>query len=365
MEILKLKSYVPIGSPLTWIPATNNEPHLRFVPGFCFQYYHKRLGVDFSKEWHVNPVTRYNTILKIKEYLNNIFPEIDDFKPEYDNSTEVTCATISGVHGAMLVPMIYGMEVLYRKDEWPDAKPGCLFSKEHIDKLEPFDLTSNPVVIDLLNQMDLIEEKYGKINGYLNYQGVLNVAFKLRGSDIFFDMVEDTEFAQKFFSHIASTIKDLAKLIQRRQRKSGFDVDLIGASNCVVNMISPKMYEELLLPYDQMLSKEFKYFAVHTCNWNATPYINQFRKISKVGYIDMGADSDLSLFRKTFGEARCNVVMSPVFFRKPLKERCMVIDRIADELCPCDISMGSIDNSVSDEDVKWMYNYIKNHKANQ
>ena len=39
-------------------------------------------------------------------------------------------------------------------------------------------------------QMDIIE-RFGKVHGYLNYQEILNIAVKLRGTDIFMDMVDD------------------------------------------------------------------------------------------------------------------------------------------------------------------------------
>jgi len=36
---------------------------------------------------------------------------------------------------------------------------------------------------------------YGIISGYIDYQGVLNVAMKLREQDIFLDIYDDPDFA--------------------------------------------------------------------------------------------------------------------------------------------------------------------------
>ncbi len=77
------------------------------------------------------------------------------------------------------------------------------------------------------------------IHGYLNYQGILNIATKVRGQDIFMDLFDDPGFVHRFFRHIARTIETTSKMIQARQRKSGFAIDLLSMSNCVINMIAP------------------------------------------------------------------------------------------------------------------------------
>jgi hypothetical protein len=355
---------MPIGASLSWAPSTGNEPTLGFIPGFHPKWYNKKLGIDFSERWHTDPVYRYGCILRMKQYVHMLFPRVKDFEPVYDGNAEVSCATIAGVFGVMLIPMIYGFKPAFKQDARPDAEPGSVMTKEQIATLEPFDLENSSVIQMLLKQMDIIQEKYGKVRGFLDYQGILNVAFKLRGSEIFIDMVESPELVHKLLTHIAQTIMGTAKLIQKRQRQSGYEINMMCTCNCVVNMISPKMYEEILLPYDIKLSKEFDYFGVHTCNWNVTPYIDTLRKIEKVGYIDMGASSNLEEVRRQFLDARRTVLMSPVFFSLPWEKQKVEIDRIAELLTPCDIAMGAIDDMVPSEDVNRMLMYILNHKVN-
>ena len=104
-----------------------------------------------------------------------------------------------------------------------------------------------------MGQMDCIAERWGKISGYLNYQGVLNNALRLRGQDIFLDMYDDPEFVHHLFRHITETMIAVAKAVQKRQRESGFFIDLFSCSNCVMNMISAEMYEEFVLPYEMCI----------------------------------------------------------------------------------------------------------------
>lgn len=42
--------------------------------------------------------------------------------------------------------------------------------------------------------------------------------------------------------------------VEERQRQSGFPIDQLSVSNCVVNMISPKDYETFVMPHDARIA---------------------------------------------------------------------------------------------------------------
>jgi hypothetical protein len=206
----------------------------------------------------------------------------------------------------------------------------------------------------LFSQFDKIENRWGKIAGYLNcYQGILNTAFRLRGQEIFVDMVEDADFAKWLFNHIFETTLCLAKLVQQRQRDSGFPIDQYSSANCVVNMISPEMYEEFILPFDMKYANAFLRYGIHTCNWNATSYFEAIRKIERMGYLDMGMDSDMAKARELFPDARRGVLYSPTKIKscelKTIKDE---FEKIHADLGPCDIILADIDSDVPNEKVQ-------------
>lgn len=207
MPETRLRNHIPLSGPATREPCTGDEPFLRVSLGFVPRWYHKRLGIDFSQQWHTDPVHRYDTLVAMKTFLHEIFPAVAYFEPRFNgNNIEETCATISGVHGIKLIPMVYGLEAQYFEDNWPDNLPGDVLSKERLSQPDPFDVAETPVMKQLFGQMDIIEKRFGKVHGYLNYQGILNIAVKLRGTDIFMDMVDDPDFAHRLFGHIAGTI---------------------------------------------------------------------------------------------------------------------------------------------------------------
>ena len=354
MNQYMLRNHIPISGPATREPFIGDEPDLRVSLGFIPRWYHERLSIDFSEKWHTDPLYRYETLVKMKTCLQELFPLAPNFKTAFDNrGIETTCATISGVFGIKLIPMVYGLDVKYTSDDWPDNRTGQFLSKEQLMNLEPFDVSRTPVMVQLMKQMDVIEENFGPIHGYLNYQGILNVAIKLRGTEIFTDMIDDPDFAHHLFGHIANTIMQVSKTVQKRQRESGFDIDLLSMSNCVMNMISPELYREFVLPHDLALSKEYRRFGIHTCNWNITPYIGVLREIDKMGYIDMGMTSDMKRVKAVFPDARRAVFYPPMELeQKSIKEIEKDMEKIVQELSPCDIVMADVTNTTEDQKVR-------------
>jgi len=347
MKILQLRNHIPIAGPARREPADGTEPDMRVSLGFEPAWYHRRCGVDFSERWHTVPYYRYETLERMKEELVRVFPTI----PYWDPSDFDDLATISGCYGAYPIPHAFGIPLRYAADRWPVLEKKKL-SVEEIEQFDADMILKSPVVKDLFWQMDIIEKEWGKIHGYLNWQGVLNNAFNIRGQDIFLDLVDKPDFVFHFFSLITEVMIQLAQRVQERQRRSGFYINQLSVSNCVMNMISPQAYKNFAYPYDKKIAESFEYFGVHTCNWNVTPYIKVLSELPKLGYLDMGMDSDMVKVKETFPETRRAVLYSPVKLQDAsIDEIHEDMEKIYRELAPCDVVMADIQASTPDSRV--------------
>lgn len=369
MNQKQLRHFVPLSGPSTRELATGEESDFRVSLGFTPGWFRKRLGIDFSKRWHKDPMYRYETMLQMKTYLHEMFPYLDNFKLHFnEKGIETSCATISGVYGTCSISAIYGLPVRFDQGGWPVTTEH--YTKEQLMKLKPISVADTPFVQELMEQMDRIEELYGTIDGYLGYQGILNNAFRLMGQEIFVEMMDDEDFAEFLFQHIYETMLEFIKLVQARQNRSGFPVNFLSVSNCVINMISTDLYEEMLLPFDQKLAKEFDVFGVHTCNWDITRHISAFQKIGPLGYLDMGMMSDMKKVRESFPDTRLAVLYLPTLIaQKPLEEMRQDFEKICEEAAPVDIALVDIEADTPDERVqavvKMAYELeMKMHKEN-
>lgn len=347
MSILQLRNHVPVGGPSTREPADGTESPLRVSLGFEPAWYHRRCGVSFDEPWHRDPYVRFRGMRKMIAELKRAFPSV----PYWETSNRA--ATISGVYGIGLVPGAFGMPQIYAPDRWPTLDSRHRLSVGRIERLTPEGPLQSPLVEELLRQMEIIEGEWGLVWGYLQWQGVLNTAFNLRGPELFMDMYDRPGLVHHFLGVIAEVMIRLARMVEERQRQSGFDIDLLSVSNCVVNMISPEQYREFVQPQDRRIAGSFTRFGVHTCEWDVTPYIEVFSELPRVGYLDMGIMSDLPRVRAAFPDSRRALLYSPAKLKEasPAELR-RDMGRIARELAPCDVIADDILAETPDERVR-------------
>ena len=348
----QLRSHIPIAAPARREAADGAEPPLRVVLGFEPRWFRERCEVDFSQRWHSDPDYRRSTLIAMRNQLRRSFPEVS----QWDGEEERHTATISGVFGIGVIPAAFGIPLRYYADRWPHLEPGYELGDRAAEQLTAEAALASPFVEGLLRQIDDMAAKWGTVYGDLNWQGVLNLAFHLRGQQIFADMAERPDLAAHLFGVIAEVLVRLAQTVQQRQRASGFDIDYMCLSNCTINMISPAMYGRILAPVDARVADSFARFGVHTCNWNATPYFPALSQLPKLGYIDMGMQSDLVKAKSLFPGARRAVMYTPGRLKEVSPDQLRAdLERIWRELAPCDVVLADIPWDTPDETVRWFY----------
>jgi len=354
-EVLRLISYIAPGAPATRRPAFGGEPFLRPEIGFTPNWYHKSLGIDFGKRWHYDPAYRMETRLQMAKELKRRFPGIS-----IEGINEADCPDVlTGTFGVLLVPAIYGARLKFSANDWPDCEVLFTSAKE-VYNLEPPDLDRNGFFCQFMEQLEWIHRRIGMVKGFVVGQGVLNNAFRLRGGEVFLDIVKEPKAVRHLFQCITTTIIDVAKRIHEYQAYTGFEVRFFTISNCLVNMVSPRTYQDLLLPFDVEIAKSFSSLGIHNCAWNATPYLPLYATVPNVGYIDMGIESDLALARELFPRARRAVMYKPKDVReKSLDEIRKDLEHIANVLGPCDLVLADIDVDVPDEKVRSIHALCK------
>lgn len=340
----QLLSYIAPGAPATRRPARGDEPYLRLELGFTPKWYREAAGVDFGTAWHQNPSVRRAALAAMRETLDRRFPGANIGTGEGPD-------LLTGVHGACTVAAIYGLPVIYAPDQWPTCA-GPYLDDAAADRLEPPDLDRNPFLQQLLAQVDEIAALGESVRGYINWQGVLNNAHRLRGESLFLDLMTAPDRCRHLFDCVCETMLDAARRLHARQRAHAVEVGFFTISNCLVNLVSPEIYREQLLPFDQRLAEAFGCIGVHNCAWNANPYLDAYAEIPKVAYIDMGLESDLCRARAMFPRARRALMYTPTDLAgKPWPEIRADFERIAADYGPCDLVAADIEAGTPDDRI--------------
>ena len=344
-----LISYIAPGAPATRRPAEGDEPFMRPEVGFTPNWYRSALGIDFGQRWHTDVDYRREAVLAMRGELRTRFPGtriggID--RP--DRPLDL----LTGTYGASFVAAIYGVPIVYAQDNWPNCEKRYLTDAE-VDTLTPPDLDANPMVGALDAQLDRIAEREGRIEGFINWQGILNNAQRLRGEAIFLDMLEAPERCHRLFDCLCTTMIDGARRLHERQRQTGVDIGFFTVSNCLVNMVSAQTYREFLLPYDRRIADAFGCIGIHNCAWTADPYIADYATVPNVGYVDMGHESDLPRAKEAFPTARRAIMYTPMdVANKQIDEIRADFEMVAERYGPCDMVLADIEAGTPDQRVR-------------
>ncbi len=318
--------------------------------GFTPRWFHEYCGIDFSETWHEDPDYRLKAHELMGAEVRRRFPGRNINRVEDDDPPDL----LTGLYAGAVMPAIMGVGIRYWPDAWPAAHGGML-SEEEADALEPVDLENNAFFQGILRQLDRIEELTGTIRGFLNWQGVLNTTFRLRGEDIFTDLLLDAPSAPV----TSSTAWPRRCCVTRpglhdRQRRPAPTYRFATISNCVVNMVSGEHYREFLLPYDLMLRSKFEKFGIHNCAWVVDAYMEAYAETPDLGYIDMGVSSDLARAKELFPNARRTLLYTAMDMKEKTDEQVREdFERIAREYAPCDLGLPNVDLGIPDDRVKF------------
>jgi hypothetical protein len=279
--------------------------HHQFIPS----WFTARSELRFDEPWHTDPGYRYRSFVQMAELVNEAFPDL-----KLGGDVSQIKGSISGVQSCSLPAAFFGQKIIYDPGGWPDNE-GALLTDRQTEELEVPDFRSHPAFENLMLQMDQIEREWGVVEGELNFQSVMNTAFRLRGTHLYLDMYDNPERVHHLFDVIYHMLVDLIEEVHGRQTRSGAERSFFITANCVVNMISRQHYEQFLMPLDKRLSEHFPHFGIHNCNWSVNEYIPSYAEIGGLLYLDFGMESDLVRLKRTFPDTTLTV-----FYRLTGKE---------------------------------------------
>lgn len=344
----QLISYIALGAPATRRQTTEKLPWLRPEIGFTPKWFNRNTGIDFGENYHSNPVIRKEAHHIMRNEIDRRFPGNRIGKMDLN---ELSTDLLTGVFGACTIAAMFGIPVRFYADQWPVTEHNYLTDSE-IYNLKPAEPSNNPFFTQLLQQVEEITLLEEKTIGFINWQGILNNAQRLRGPQIFTDMLTEPEMTRHLLSAVCQTMIDSCKLLQEKQKDSGFEYQFFTISNCLVNMLSPELYEEFILPCDQRIASTFQSVGIHNCAWTADPYLDSYASIKNLSYLDMGKESDLRKAQTLFPLTRRAIMYTPMdLAEKPLADIRADMERIARFYGPCDIVAADIEYGTPDEKV--------------
>ena len=312
--------------------------------GFYPNWWYKNYGISLNGKYYLDPDHRIAVLREQQKILHDRYGDMGMGNPDPPVDPFVDYAMV-------LLPEVFGCEITFFDDAIPWANPANL-SDDKIMALQVPDLTTSYPMTEIIRQMDYLERKYGRVTGNINTTGVLNLALKIRGDQLYLDFYENPELVYRLFDICTETIIQLAVYVKKRTGTLASSVTPMAAPetyvlpNCTVVHISNELYEKYVLPCDRRLAKTLQPFGIHHCG-KADQVMAGYAKIPDLSFLEVGPKTDLTRLRQLVPHAHINARIDPVRMLqcsaqeiaqdvKDIIDSAVTLDRLSIDAVGCD-----------------------------
>ncbi|HML46067.1 MAG TPA: hypothetical protein PKE04_04880 [Clostridia bacterium] len=331
-------------------------------------WWHKHAGIDFDRPFFDDEAYRIEADVRMRRFLYDGFGAfgLGEKNPRPRPILGTDLLACGYLYSEML-----GCAIRYAADASPEVICANLDDEAALALTAP-PLDASPVWRRMQAQIDRMTARYDHYEPQLNLMGVQNIALDLRGSRLFMDYYENEAVAERLLSQACALSLDVG----RRLRESGRPIsggvtaivnqtcpDVYLTSNCSVEMVSQRVYEDFLLPYDIQLARAFAPFGVHHCGATMEHVVKGYARLPNLAFAEIGAGSDIAAVRAALPGAFLNLRYSPVELRTATEDALRAKLQAMVEAAggrDCSVSCVGIDSEVS---VKTVRAFLRAAKA--
>lgn len=324
-------------------------------------WYRKYAGVSVARRFFDDPEYRMEADVAMRSTLYDHFGHLGFGERKPEKRPLLDSDLLAGEY---IQSQILGCDILFFDDRLPFVVPLNL-NDEAAFGLKAPELDKSSVWRDYIRQVKYLIDKYGRVESYLDLDGVNNLAQDLRGIMLYEDFYLNEEIAENLFEVSRRVIEDVAGEISRFTDSISIgvtsivrqvDPKLFVTSNCTVELISNVLYERFLLPQDIRLASRFGPFGVHHCGKTAEHVCSGYSKIPGIAFFEAGAGSDLTAVRSYFRNIHINARYSPARLKEQTPEGIAAdVLSMAEKAAPKELlsfSCVGIDPDTPDENVE-------------
>ena len=265
---------------------------LTFGPAWWHQYY----GMIYDRTFWQNPIARTERWRRQGRLLYERFGDVG--LGEADPQPHPVAGD---AYGHRFMSAFWGCEIQYVVDQFPSAivLPHAL---ERMRTQQVPILADSPAAEQLRSETRLLRQEYGQCEATINFGGPLNNAVSVLGADIYVVMKTQPELAhevlQKMGEAVLLVYDQLVCPLNNLPAPEAHQ-RMFAIGDCPVGMISPRTYQEMVLPADLWVRNQFQgEFLLHHCGI-FEPYAEVYRPLN-FSIVDTGPGTDLRLTRAAY-----------------------------------------------------------------
>ena len=274
----------------------------------------KNIGMTFDKDFFFNPIRRVESERLMEQTLYDRWGKFG--LGRYRNMDRPEVGAVHLAAGFMISGML-GCVVEFNEDNPPHVRTAF---RDNL-KVSAADAFKSTLFRDFENLTESLKKSYGYLCGDVNWGGILNIAFDMRGQDLFTDMLESPGYVRAFFDEIKKVITRFVDTVQSETGTSSISVNrnvvhikkpVFLHSECTHTMISESHYEQFLFAADAQWNREWRPFGLHYCGEDPHRFAALFKQLPFLDFLDVGWGGNIRLLRQHLPNTFLNLRLSPV-----------------------------------------------------
>jgi hypothetical protein len=296
---------------------------------------HTAMGVKFNERYFMDPEYRQVENRNVADWIGSFNTMLRTRFARYDVDWEPV--GISGIAGMYdpeglakltvglpqpfpVVTAMFGGEIVYFDNDNPDSRGEPLAGISSAAEVHiPDFATTFPVSVYLQQYADLVS-RFGKDKvdlSFLYLHSPLTIAYRLRGEQLFLDMVDDPELASAILEAAHATslgVYEMYEHIGDRPER------LLPIATCIASLISPDVYRKWEIPWLRRQVERHPKALIHSCG-RSSHVLDLLAELPGIAFMEVGAGTDIARTRALFREATINYVVDTPKFRNHTPEQ--------------------------------------------
>ena len=201
--------------------------------------------------------------IKLNEYNENPSAGIEIFKDKYFNQIKEIFGDYVIRPQTMTPPVSYGnINYLGVPLVFPKSEGEVNYEHQHKSLDDWIEILKNETEIQemtkegrvFLDYKEKLQEAYPerKIYWNMSYEGPVTSAYELMDTEFFYGLFDEPEKTKEFLGLLTNSIVEYTKFHHRVNEIPEFNTEGHGICDDIASMISPEMFEEIVLPYWDM-----------------------------------------------------------------------------------------------------------------
>ena len=191
---------------------------------------------------------------------------------------------------------------------------------ETIKSLKPIKVADTLAGEWIIRRKEHLQKRYGSAESAMQLEGPTNISVRIRGEEFYMDLMEDEGLARHVLDVVTETISQAYVFLGKE-----FEIKDLLIANCNTTLLSPQLYEEVILEYDlklarisDMITGKANSVRMHHCDVPVDNFIDSYRKIPGINFIEASYSSNIQRVCSEMPGTGFSAMISPVdMIQKP------------------------------------------------